>query len=79
MILVCLHFKYLPINSRYLTFAGFPCVFGLLPDRKKSTYQHLFRTLKEIAESMNRLFKPDRIMTDFESSLFSVLAHEVST
>ncbi|CAF0766253.1 unnamed protein product [Adineta steineri] len=54
----------------------FPCVFGLLPDRKKSTYQILFQELKTVAQSMNRVFQPERIISDFESSLMPAIASE---
>ncbi|CAF3034371.1 unnamed protein product, partial [Rotaria sp. Silwood2] len=54
----------------------FPCIFCLLPDRKKSTYQQLFQVLKDMAASMNRIFKPERIISDFESSLVSIIPAE---
>lgn len=57
---------------------GFPCVFGLLPDRKKATYQTLFHELKNVAASMNRIFKPERIISDFETSLRPAIAAEVN-
>ncbi|CAF4456744.1 unnamed protein product [Rotaria sp. Silwood2] len=41
--------------------------------RKKSTYQQLFQVLKDMAASMNRIFKPERIISDFESSLVSII------
>ncbi|CAF1574712.1 unnamed protein product, partial [Didymodactylos carnosus] len=55
---------------------SFPCVFGLLPDRKKSMYQQLFKVLQDLAISMNRTFKPDRILSDFEPSLIPAVASE---
>ncbi|CAF2678261.1 unnamed protein product [Rotaria sp. Silwood2] len=57
---------------------NFPCIFGLLPDRKKSTYQCLFRELKSVAATMNRVFKPEQIITDFESSLMPAISVEFS-
>ncbi|CAF2157458.1 unnamed protein product, partial [Rotaria magnacalcarata] len=54
----------------------FPCVFGLLPDRKKSTYQQLFQELKDVAVSMNRIWKPDPIISDFETSLIPAISAE---
>ncbi|CAF4210512.1 unnamed protein product [Rotaria magnacalcarata] len=58
------------------TATGFPCVFGLLPDRKKSTYQQLFQELKDVAVSMNRIWKSDRIISDFETSLIPAIFAE---
>ncbi|CAF4287566.1 unnamed protein product, partial [Rotaria sordida] len=46
--------------------------------RKKSTYQKLFQVLKDMAVSMNRIFKPERIISDFESSLISIIPAEFS-
>ncbi|CAF5073750.1 unnamed protein product, partial [Rotaria sp. Silwood1] len=54
----------------------FPCILGLLSDRKKSTYQCLFRELKSVAATMNRVFKPERIITDFESGLMPAISVE---
>ncbi|CAF1246239.1 unnamed protein product [Adineta ricciae] len=56
--------------------SSLPCCFGLLPDRKKSTYQQLFQELKGVAVSMNRIWKPERIITDFEPSLISAIPAE---
>jgi hypothetical protein len=53
-------------------------VYGLLPDRKKTTYQTLFKELKSVAELTNRLFQPERIVSDFESGLMPAIAAEVS-
>ncbi|CAF1001334.1 unnamed protein product [Rotaria sordida] len=55
---------------------SFPCVFGLLPNRKKTTYQQLFKILKDLAFSINRIVKPSRIMSDFEISLIPAVANE---
>ena len=56
---------------------AFPCVFGLLPNRFKSTYQFLFSELKAIAAQMNMAFEPKTIMSDFEPALMNVLKVEV--
>ncbi|CAF3416117.1 unnamed protein product [Rotaria socialis] len=56
----------------------FPCVFGILPDRKRITYQELFKILKDFAISINRKFEPTRILSDFESGLISAIANEFS-
>jgi hypothetical protein len=65
-----------PIRSNVF-FSALPCVFGLLPDRKKSTYHVFFEELKGLAVSMGRLWKPERIITDFETSLIPLIATEV--
>ncbi|CAF4501536.1 unnamed protein product [Rotaria socialis] len=57
---------------------SFPCVFGILPDRKRITYQELFKILKDFAISINRKFEPTRILSDFESGLISAIANEFS-
>ena len=57
--------------------SAFPCVFALLPDRKKLTYQQLFQELKRIAVSLGRTWKPGKIMSDFETSLIPAVAAEV--
>ena len=59
-------------------FIDFSCVYGLLPDRKKTTYQQLFKELKNIAALTNRLFQPERIISDFEVGLMPAVAAEVS-
>ncbi|CAF1499053.1 unnamed protein product [Rotaria sp. Silwood1] len=72
-----------PFFSQVFTLHGlkfgcsFPCVFGLLPDRKKGTYQHLFCELKNVAATMNRVFKPEKIISDFETGLIPAVAAEV--
>ncbi|CAF5026388.1 unnamed protein product, partial [Rotaria socialis] len=45
---------------------SFPCVFGLLPNRQKSTYHFMFRELKALAVQMDMNFSPKLIMSDFE-------------
>ncbi|CAF4181989.1 unnamed protein product, partial [Rotaria sordida] len=54
----------------------FPCVFALLPDRKKLIYQQLFQKLNAIAVSMGRTWKPEQIMSDFETSLIPAVSAE---
>ena len=46
---------------------AFPCVFGLLPNRQKSTYRFMFNELKLIALQMQLNSAPKTIMSDFES------------
>jgi hypothetical protein len=53
-------------------------VFGLLPNRFKSTYQFLFRELKSVATQMKLDFAPKTVMTDFEPALMGVVKVEVS-
>ncbi|CAF1941364.1 unnamed protein product [Rotaria magnacalcarata] len=55
---------------------SFPCIFGVLPDRKSTTYQHLFKILKGLAVSMNRTFKPALVMSDYEASIITAVANE---
>ncbi|CAF4891392.1 unnamed protein product, partial [Rotaria sp. Silwood1] len=57
---------------------SFPCVFGLLPNRFKSTYHFMFQELKSTATQMQLNFTPKSIMTDFEPGLISVIAAEFS-
>lgn len=52
-------------------------MFALLPDRKKSTYQQLFQELNEVAVSMGQTWKPEQIMSDFETSLIAAVSTEV--
>ena len=61
----------------FLHALAFPCVFGLLPDRKKPTYRFIFRELKSIANSMNLDFNPQTIMSDFEPALAEAISAEV--
>ena len=67
----------LQILKHAFSFLGLPCVFALLPDRKKSTYEQLFQELKDIAISMNQEWKPERIITDYETSLIPAILTEV--
>ena len=59
-------------------YLGFPCVFGLLPNRLKGSYRFMFQELKSIATQMQLSFKPQYVMTDFEPGLISIIATEVS-
>lgn len=61
------------------SFVDFPCVFSLLPDRTKITYQKLFQELKYMAVSMNRIFKPDQLVTNFESGLGPAIFADVKS
>jgi hypothetical protein len=49
----------------------------VLPDRKKSTYQELFKELKSIAASMGQTWQPEQIMSDFETGLMPAVSTEV--
>ncbi len=57
---------------------AFPCVFGLLPNRFKNTYQFMIHELKSIATEMGLNFSPRTVMTDFETALLGVIKVEVS-
>ncbi|CAF1237473.1 unnamed protein product [Rotaria sordida] len=57
----------------------FPCVFGLLPNRQKSTYHFMFNELKSIALQMQLNFAPKTIMSDFEPGLLTVVSAELAT
>ena len=56
---------------------GFPCVFTILPDRKKHTYSEMFQELKILATQLNRSFHPNRILTDYEPSIIAAISIEV--
>ncbi|CAF4208726.1 unnamed protein product, partial [Rotaria sordida] len=58
---------------------SFPCVFGLLPNRQKSTYHFMFNELKSIALQMQLNFAPKTIMSDFEPGLLTVVSAELAT
>ncbi|CAF1525012.1 unnamed protein product [Adineta ricciae] len=55
---------------------AFPCIFAVLPDRKKATYQELFQEVKSIAASMGQIWQPDQIMSDFETGLMPAVSAE---
>ena len=57
---------------------AFPCVFGLLPNRLKTTYHHMFQELKSLATQMQLPFTPKLVMSDFEPGLINVVKAEVS-
>ncbi|CAF1024575.1 unnamed protein product [Adineta steineri] len=50
------------------------CVFALLPDRKEATYQLLFQESNVVAVSMGQTWRPQQIMTDFETSLVPAIS-----
>ncbi|CAF1631582.1 unnamed protein product, partial [Didymodactylos carnosus] len=54
----------------------FPCVFALLPRRKRNTYVKLFRYITDNAIRLNTVFNPTRIMSDFESGLKAAIVAE---
>ncbi|CAF4369903.1 unnamed protein product [Rotaria sp. Silwood2] len=58
---------------------SFPCVFGLLPNRLKSTYYFMFNELKSIAIQMQMNFTPKSIMSDFEPGLLAVVTTDFVT
>ena len=50
---------------------GIPCVFGLLPNKKKETYGIFFNKIKEHVGEQNC---PKTIISDFEQAVFSICA-----
>ncbi|CAF0897485.1 unnamed protein product [Rotaria sordida] len=54
-----------------------PVLYALLNDKKAHTYTLLFRALKSAAKEMNMKFKPDRIISDFESGIVSTIKKEL--
>ncbi|CAF3280303.1 unnamed protein product [Rotaria sp. Silwood2] len=52
---------------------GLPVVFGLLPNRRTTTYLDLFKRLKEEAIAINKVFEPKQVVSDFESALVSAV------
>ncbi|CAF2149758.1 unnamed protein product [Rotaria magnacalcarata] len=67
--------QYVVLNMNNATF---PCVFGLLPNRLKLTYQFLFHELKSIAIQMKLDFAPKIVMSDFEPAFMGVVKTEFS-
>ncbi|CAF3261290.1 unnamed protein product, partial [Rotaria socialis] len=57
---------------------SFVCVFALLPDKKKSTYNFLFHELRNKAAQLNMIFHPNTIMSDFEETLADVIKSDFS-
>ena len=55
----------------------FPCVFTILPDRKRHTYSEMFQELKGLATQLNRSFQPDRLLTDYEPSIIAAISIQV--
>ncbi|CAF4036620.1 unnamed protein product [Rotaria magnacalcarata] len=66
------------IFDQVYTIRTFPCVFGLLPNRLKLTYQFLFHELKSIAIQMKLDFAPKIVMSDFEPAFMGVVKTEFS-
>ena len=64
--------------SVHLIHVAFPCVFGLQPNRWKTTYQFLIHELKCIADQMKLEFTPKVVMSDFEPALEGVVKIEVN-
>ncbi|CAF4286796.1 unnamed protein product, partial [Rotaria sordida] len=52
---------------------GLLVVFGLLPNRRTTTYMDLFKRLKEEAIAINKVFEPKQVVSDFESALVSAV------
>ncbi|CAM4801162.1 unnamed protein product [Rotaria magnacalcarata] len=55
---------------------GYPCVIGLLCNRKARTYRELFRELKHHATRLKTTFNPNTITSDFEKALIKAVADE---
>ncbi|CAF0970596.1 unnamed protein product [Rotaria sordida] len=53
-----------------------PCVFGLLLNKKASTYKVIFNELKNAALQKGSVFSPKVIMTDFEPGAISAVKDE---
>ncbi|CAF1449561.1 unnamed protein product [Rotaria sp. Silwood1] len=60
-------------NSDVIFIDGLPVVFGLLPNRRTTTYVDLFKRLKEEAIAINKVFEPKQVVSDFESALVSAI------
>ncbi|CAF1476350.1 unnamed protein product [Rotaria sordida] len=58
---------------------GLPVVFGLLPNRRTTTYMDLFKRLKEEAIAINKVFEPKQVVSDFESALVSAFPNASHT
>ncbi|CAF1497990.1 unnamed protein product [Rotaria sordida] len=56
-----------------------PVVFGLLPNRRTTTYMDLFKRLKEEAIAINKVFEPKQVVSDFESALVSAFPNASHT
>ncbi|CAF1327132.1 unnamed protein product [Rotaria sordida] len=54
-----------------------PVLYALLNDKKVYTYTLLFRALKNTAKQMNMKFEPDKIISDFESGIVSIVKKEI--
>ncbi|CAF4795603.1 unnamed protein product, partial [Rotaria socialis] len=64
------------MDGTFSTCPTFPCIFGLLPNRLKTTYHFMFQELKSIATQMQLNFTPKSIMSDFEPALITIIAAE---
>ncbi|CAF4880865.1 unnamed protein product [Rotaria socialis] len=64
------------MDRTFSTCPTFPCIFGLLPNRLKTTYHFMFQELKSIATQMQLNFTPKSIMSDFEPALITIIAAE---
>ena len=53
-------------------------MFGLLANKKASTYKQIFIELKHAALQRKTTFSPSIIMTDFESGSISAVKDEVN-
>jgi hypothetical protein len=71
--------EYVFFDLTYFHFiVGFPCVFTILPNRKKYIYVEMFKELKSLAAQSGRTFQPSHILTDFEPSIIRAISSEVS-
>ncbi len=61
----------------FIHYIAVPVVYALLPDRKATTYIHLFNVLFTEANKFNKKFDPQLIMTDFEPGLAKAITLEV--
>ncbi|CAF2853534.1 unnamed protein product, partial [Rotaria sp. Silwood2] len=55
---------------------GVPVLYAVLPDRKASTYIHLFTILFDHAKRLNKKCDPKIVMTDFEPGLTKAISLE---
>ncbi|CAF0873328.1 unnamed protein product [Didymodactylos carnosus] len=64
------------LHTKRLLLFGYPCVIGLLCDRKARTYTQLFCELKHHATRLKTIFNPNTITSDFEKALIKAVAGE---
>ncbi|CAF1380249.1 unnamed protein product [Adineta ricciae] len=69
-----------PFFNQVFTIHGHKFAVLLLPlnRSKKATYQDLFQELKDVAARKNLVWKPERIIKDFEGGLVSAISVEVN-